>query len=204
MAADRGARVAGIDAAERLIAIAAERTPSGDFRMGDLEALPWPDKFFRVVTGFNALQFADDKAQALAEARRVSQELIAIVIPTRASVSGIASVFKPLFPLFPPEALVSLKKSGIFALSEPGQLDRLLAEAGLMVVDDDEIEMSIHFDDSDVAERAFVGAGPTMLAVRESGRQAVVQALHRALAPFINKDGGVALPACYRVVLARA
>jgi hypothetical protein len=64
--------------------------------------------------------------------------------------------------------------------------------------------MSIHFDDSDVAERAFVGAGPTMLAVRESGRQAVVQALHRALAPFINKDGGVALPACYRVVLARA
>ncbi len=41
----RGSRrlVAGIDAAEQLIDIAAERTPDGDFRTGDLEALPWPD-----------------------------------------------------------------------------------------------------------------------------------------------------------------
>lgn len=43
MAADRGGLVAGIDAAEQLIDIAAERTPDGDFRTGDLEALPWPD-----------------------------------------------------------------------------------------------------------------------------------------------------------------
>jgi 2-polyprenyl-3-methyl-5-hydroxy-6-metoxy-1,4-benzoquinol methylase len=34
MAADRGALVAGVDAAEELIAIAAERTPDGDFRVG--------------------------------------------------------------------------------------------------------------------------------------------------------------------------
>jgi hypothetical protein len=204
MAADRGASVAGIDAAEKLIAIAAERTPSGDFRVGDLEALPWPDQCFDVVTGFNAFQFANDKAQALAEARRVSRGLVAVVIPTRASESGIASVFRPLFPLFPPEALESMKQSGIFALSEPGRLDRALGAAGLTAVDDNEIEMSIDFDDSDVAERAFVGAGPTALAIRNSGEQAAVQALHDALAPFIGKDGRVRLPACYRVVLARA
>ena len=54
MAADRGALVAGIDAAEQLIAIAAQRTPDGDFRTGDLEALPWPDLWFEVVTGFSA------------------------------------------------------------------------------------------------------------------------------------------------------
>ena len=41
MAADRGASVAGIDAAGELLEIAAERTPGGDFRVGDLEALPW-------------------------------------------------------------------------------------------------------------------------------------------------------------------
>ena len=100
IAADHGARVAGIDAAEGLIAIAAERTPSGDFRVRDLEALPWPDESFDVVTGFNAFQFADDKARALAEARRVSHGPVAVVIPTRASESAIALVFKPLFPLF--------------------------------------------------------------------------------------------------------
>jgi SAM-dependent methyltransferase len=58
MAADRGASVAGIDAAAGLVAIAAERTPSGDFCVGDLEALPWRDQSFDVVTGFNAFQFA--------------------------------------------------------------------------------------------------------------------------------------------------
>ena len=41
MAANRGASVSGIDAAGKLVEIAAERTPGGDFRVGDLEALPW-------------------------------------------------------------------------------------------------------------------------------------------------------------------
>ena len=38
-------------------------------------SLPWPDGSFDVVTGFNAFQFADDRARALAEARRVFQVL---------------------------------------------------------------------------------------------------------------------------------
>ena len=72
MAADRGASVAGIDAAEGLIEIAAERTPEGEFRVGDLEELPWQEDSFEVVTGFSSFQFADDKVRALSEAGRVS------------------------------------------------------------------------------------------------------------------------------------
>lgn len=64
LAAERGATVAGIDAAQPLVDIAIERTPSGDFRVGDLEALPWPDRRFDWVTGFSAFQFADDKVRA--------------------------------------------------------------------------------------------------------------------------------------------
>lgn len=204
MARDRGADVAGIDAAEALIAIAAERTPEGDFRVGDLEALPWPDATFDVVTGFNAFQFANDKARALAEARRVSRGTVAVAIPTRVSESGIAGVFKPLFPLFPPDALESMKHSGMFALSEPGKLEQGLAAAGLTPHQDDQIELSIIFDDTDAAQRAFVGAGPTRLAIRNSGEQVVTQAVRAALAPFTGSDGRVTLPAWYRAVLARA
>jgi 2-polyprenyl-3-methyl-5-hydroxy-6-metoxy-1,4-benzoquinol methylase len=40
MAADLGANLAGIDASEDMVAIAAERVPEGDFRTGDIEALP--------------------------------------------------------------------------------------------------------------------------------------------------------------------
>jgi ubiquinone/menaquinone biosynthesis C-methylase UbiE len=71
IAAQRGAHVAGLDAAEASLAIAREQTPSGDFRRGDMQHLPWADRSFDVVTGFNAFQFADDPLRAVQEARRV-------------------------------------------------------------------------------------------------------------------------------------
>jgi SAM-dependent methyltransferase len=203
MAADRGASVAGIDAAKELIEIAAERTPEGDFRVGDLEALPWPEDSFDVVTGFRAFQFADDKVRALTEARRVSRGAVAVVIPSHVSESGLTLVFKPLFPLFPLEAVESMKHSGMFALSEPGRLEEVLEAAGLMVDEDDEVETLIVFDDAAGAVHAFVGAGPTALAIGHSGELAVAQAVRDALSPFTGMDGRVTLPAWYRVVSAR-
>jgi hypothetical protein len=156
-----------------------------------------------VVTGFSAFQFADDKVRALTEARRVSRGPVAVVIPSRVSESGIALVFKPLFPFFPPEALESMKHSGMFALSEPGKLEEVLAAVGLTVHEDDEIESLIVFDDAAGAVRAFVGAGPTALAIGHSGELAVAQAVREALGPFAGTDGRVTLPTWYRVVLAR-
>ena len=82
LAAQRGAAVAGIDASGELAEIAATRTPRADIRVGDFEALPWPDKTFDVVTGFSTFQFADDHVAALAEARRVSRGQVWVVIPT--------------------------------------------------------------------------------------------------------------------------
>ncbi len=101
--------MAGIDASEELIEIAAERVPDGDFRAGDIEALPWEDDTFDVVTGFSAFQFADDKVRALREARWVSRGPVAAVIPTRAPESGITLAFKPVFPLFAEDALESIR-----------------------------------------------------------------------------------------------
>ena len=204
MAAHRGANVAGIDAAKELIAIATQRTPEGDFRVGDLESLPWPGASFDSVTGFNSFQFADDKVQALTEAGRVSRGPVAVVTPSRAWESGITAVFKPLFPLFPPEAHEGMKQSGIFALSAPGKLEEVLAAAHLTVQVDAEIETPIAFDNADAAVRAFLGAGPTALAIRHSGESLVAPAVRDALGPFIAARGRVTLPRWYRVVLARA
>jgi SAM-dependent methyltransferase len=203
MAANRGAGVAGIDASEELIAIAAERVPEGEFRAGDIEALPWGDGSFDVVTGFSAFQFADDKVRALGEARRVSRGPVAVVIPTRVPESGITSVFTPVFPLFAPEALETMKGSGMFALSEPGKLEDVFASAGLSPYEDEEIECPIVFADAEAAERAFLGAGPTQLAIGHSGEAAVAEAVHAGLGPFTDPDGRVVLPACYRAVLAQ-
>ncbi len=202
LAAARGAKVAGIDAARAMVEIAAERTPEADVRVGDLEDLPWRDGSFDVVTGFSSFQFADDKARALAEARRVARREVVAVIPTRVPEAGITQVFQPLFPLFPADALELMKQSGMFALSAPGRLEEVLAEAGLEPREDDDVQTLTVLNDADSAIRAFAGAGPTALAIRHSGEEAVVGALRHALVDFTDDDGAVRLRGWYRVAVA--
>lgn len=204
MATDRGARVAGIDASEALIEIARERTREGDFRVGDIEALPWEDDSFDAVTGFSAFQFAQDKVRALREAARVTRGPVVVVIPVRVAESGVASVFRPVFPLFAEAQLEKMRQSGMFALSEPGKLEEVLAGAVLTTYEDNEIECPITFEDMDTAERAFTGAGPTQLAIGHSGEAAVAEAMRTALRSFMDVGGQVVLPAWYRTVFARA
>jgi hypothetical protein len=91
----------------------------------------------------------------------------------------------------------------MFALSEPSKLDDVLAAAALTPYEDEEIECPILFEDADAAELAFLGAGPTQLALGHSGEPAVAEAVRATLAPFTDTDGRVVLPAWYRAVLAR-
>jgi len=51
---------AGIDPAPRMIALARERLPDCDIRLGGLPDLPWPDNSFDVVVAVNSLLFAPD------------------------------------------------------------------------------------------------------------------------------------------------
>jgi ubiquinone/menaquinone biosynthesis C-methylase UbiE len=48
--------------------------PGGDFTDGDMENLPYPDRKFDVITGLNSFQFAENKVNALREARRVAKD----------------------------------------------------------------------------------------------------------------------------------
>jgi Methyltransferase domain len=47
--------------------------PEAELRLGDLQALPYPDDSFDVVTGFTSFFFADDIVAALREAGRVAR-----------------------------------------------------------------------------------------------------------------------------------
>ena len=72
-AACRGAVVHGLDAERDAIARALEAVPGGEFRLGLMESLPWPDASFDVVTSFNGVQYALDPELALVEASRVAR-----------------------------------------------------------------------------------------------------------------------------------
>ncbi|MFC7880151.1 methyltransferase domain-containing protein [Isoptericola sp. NPDC057391] len=66
-----GASVAGVDPAPAMARRAAERHPGATVGDGDVEHLPFADGAFDAVLAVNALQFADDTADALAELVRV-------------------------------------------------------------------------------------------------------------------------------------
>jgi len=121
IAHERGAKVSGIDAALPFVEIARGRVPGADFRVGELEALPYDDDSFDVVTGFAAFQYAADPVHALQEARRVARPRGIVVIltwgqPEHCEAAGIIKVLGSLLPPPPPGA------SGPFALSAPGAL----------------------------------------------------------------------------------
>lgn len=66
-----GHRVIGIDSSPRLIRLAAEADPQGDYRVADAQALPLDSGTADLVISFMALHDIRDLRAALMEARRV-------------------------------------------------------------------------------------------------------------------------------------
>jgi SAM-dependent methyltransferase len=203
LAAARGARVSGFDAAEGLLAIARERVPTGDFRLADLEAVPFPDDAFDVVTGFNAFQFASDPVRALAEARRVARPGGKVVVMTWGDPEGmeaaaIVGALRPLLPPSPPGA------AGPFALSDKTKLRGLAEAAGLTAGDIVDVVSDWSYPDEATALRGLGSSGLATRARGLAGAEAVDAANRAALAPFRQADGSFRIGASCRFLVARA
>jgi SAM-dependent methyltransferase len=78
----RGASVTGFDLSPRMIELARERVPEGEFRVHDLaERLDWlPDASVDLVLFALALEYADDRVAVLRELRRVLRPDGALVV----------------------------------------------------------------------------------------------------------------------------
>ncbi|MCX7287763.1 MAG: class I SAM-dependent methyltransferase [Rhodobacterales bacterium] len=203
LAAGRGARVSGFDAAEALLAIARERVPDGDFRTADLESVPFADASFDVVTGFNAFQFAGDPVRALSEARRVARPGGKVVVMTWGDPEGmeaaaIVGALRPLLPAPPPGA------AGPFALSDRLKLQRLAEAAGLTPEDVVDVHTHWSYPDESTALRGLGSSGVAARARGLVGAEALDAAHLAALAPFRQVDGGFRIQASCRFLVARA
>jgi SAM-dependent methyltransferase len=202
VAAELGAQASGLDAAAELIAIARQRLPLADIRVGELEDLPFDAARFDVASGFNAFQYAADRVHALAEARRVAGggRVIAAVWgdPARCEMGEYINALGRLMP--PPPA----GAPGPWALSGPGDLERLLEQAGLEPQGGAAVEVVFRFADDAVAVRGLLASGPAVRAARHSGEEATAQAIAAAIAPFRRSDGAYALSNEFRFVVASA
>jgi SAM-dependent methyltransferase len=203
IAHERGAKVSGLDAALPAVEIARERVPNADFRVGELEALPYDDGTFDVVTGFCSFQYAADPVNALREARRVTRPSGTVAIltwgqPEHCEAAALIKAFGSLLPPPPPGA------PGPFALSAPGALEDLVRHAGLTPGRAAEFSTRWDYPDRETMLRAHLSSGPAAKAIRAVGETRAVAAASDAVAPFRTATGGYALENSWRYLLATA
>jgi SAM-dependent methyltransferase len=201
MAAQRGARVSGIDIAPTLLAVARERVPDADLREGGLDSLPFADTSFDVVLSVNALQFAADPASALMEVHRVLRPGGRLAIGQFAAPERCESTALHLAM----EALVSPDRHedhAPYALSAPGALERALADAQLAVVLDREQPGEWRYEDLDRALRGLLCSGGGARAVKLAGEERVRAAVTEALEPFRTSEGAFVMHNHFRLLVA--
>lgn len=202
LAQKRGAAVSGLDAASELAEIARSRCPGADIRVGELEDLPFADESFDVVTGFNSFQYAADRVHGLQEAGRVMKadgRLVAAVWgnPDKCDMAGYIVALGSFMPPTPPGA------PGPWALSPPGALEELVAQAGFTPLGGEAVTVVFEFADEDAAVRGLLAAGPAVRAIEIAGEKAVAAAVLKAVEPYKRSDGSFALGNEFRFVVAR-
>ena len=203
LAATRGADVHGIDAAPGMLAVARERVPQGTFQPGEIEELPYGERTFDVVTGFNSFQFANEPANAVREASRVAREDAPVVVavwgePQDCDAAGYLSAVGSVMPPPPPGS------PGPFALSEKAALEGLVDQAGLDLQLVEDVVCPWDYPDLSTALRGLLSAGPATLAIQHSGEPAVLEAATRALEPFKTTGGGYHLENVFRYAISTA
>ena len=168
----RGASVAGIDASERLVAVAQDRLPDGDVRVGDMHALPWEDHRFDVVTSFRGIW--GTTPDALAEARRV------LVPGGRLGFTVWGHIKKsPGAWSLSPFQLASQPKvenqANMVALGRPGAGEELLARYGFEDVSRMTVPFAWEFPDPETYARALASTGPAYEAIQTVGEEEFVR-----------------------------
>ena len=203
IAAARGARVSGLDAAEALVAIACRRVPAGDFCVGELEHVPFADGSFDLVTGFNSFQYAGDPGRALLEAKLVARAGAYVVEMVWGPPQGMqaASLLAALRPLLPPPLPGT---PGPFALSDEQALRGLATNAGLAVEDLFLVDSPWRYASLEDGLQGLGSSGVAARAAAFAGREAVDAAHEAALRPFRQTDGSFMVGAAFLCLVARA
>src|SRR3984885_8426818 len=174
----RGASCSGIDASARLVAVARDRNPDCDIRVGDMNALPWDPASFDVVTSFRGIW--GTTPHGFAEVYRVLRPggRVAITVWGHLKVSPGAWALAPL-------RLAAAEKVGnqaqMVSLGRPGAGEQVLESHGFAAIERVAVPFAWEFADPELYARALIASGPAYEAIQNVGeaefhRAAVEQA----------------------------
>lgn len=173
-----GAVTSGIDASPRLVAVARDRSPEADIRIGDMGALPWDDESFDIVTSFRGIWGTTPEAVEEAHRVLVPGGRLAITVWGNVGRSPGGWAFVPF--LWATEDKVQ-HQADMVALGRPGVGEKFLADRGFEVAERFEVPFAFEVADPEIYARALAASGPAYEAIQSMGEDEwVAQALEHA------------------------
>jgi SAM-dependent methyltransferase len=203
MVTARGARPFGLDASAALLELARTRLPDAELRVGEMQALPYEDDSFDLVTGFNSFFFANDIVSAVREAGRVGKPGTPVVIQVwgpheNNDLEAMKTIARPFMPPrtvdAPPEP----------DYSEPGVLEDIATQAGLTPEQAFDETWTFALPDEETMTRALVAPAGIAVLVGPEREPGFKQALIEGLVPHRQADGSYRLRNEYHFLIARA
>jgi SAM-dependent methyltransferase len=199
----RGAHAFGVDASEALLDLARTRVPAADLRVGDMEALPYDDDKFDLVTGFSSFFFANDIVAALREAGRVAKPGAPVVVQVwgaheRNDLEAVKAIIRPYLPPRPADAPAEPD------YSQPGVLEELATRAGLDPESAFDSTWAYEFSDEETVGRALVAPAGLAALVGPRREDEVKRAIVDGIAPYRTAAGAYRLQNTFHSLIARA
>jgi SAM-dependent methyltransferase len=169
----RGAVCAGIDASSRLVAVARDRSPDADIRVGDMHALPWADESFDVATSFRGIW--GTTPAALDEIRRVLTPGGRVGLTVWGHLKKSPGAWA-LTPFLLAAASKVENQAAMVSLGRPGAGEELLARCGFTGIERVDVPFVWEFADPAAFARALASTGPAYEAMQNAGEAAFIEA----------------------------
>jgi enediyne biosynthesis protein CalE5 len=165
--------VTGIDLSEEMVALAsrlakARRIPNATFRVMDASAMDFPDESFDLITSRFGFQIFTNPERVAQEAHRVlapKGRIGVAVWSTADKATAIHAVVGPMLEFAEPDETGYLPTP--YELGRPGEMAKLLEDAGFHEPKEERKTHSMTFGDEDQYIEVFVGGTPLGHSIRE-------------------------------------
>ena len=197
-----GADVAGIDAAAELVAVACDRTPTADLRVGSMFELPWTDERFDAAVSVNGIWggcgAALDESLPGAATRWSGGHQFLGAGPTPRHPRGVQGL----------RGLTHRNSTGArcdasTTSPRPASPRRCWRASGFSVLERGGRVSTMEWPDADIAWRAVSSVGPAVPALRSNDPAVLRDAVLAALEPCRDQRGVYRTRSDHQFVVAR-
>jgi SAM-dependent methyltransferase len=203
---DPGGSVAGIDLNPAMLTVARRIAPGIEWREGQAESLPYPDRSFDAVVSQFGLMFFTDRAAALREMMRVlapGGRMAVAVFDSLDNIPAYSTMVTVLQKVVGDGAARALESP--FVLGDTGELLALFHEAGIESPAIESCEGTEGFPSVEDMVLADVKGWFPLAGIRvdETTLQNLVAESRAALEPYVLSTGEVEFPVGVHIVIAK-